>query len=86
MTNEAINTSNLLAELIDRRVYTQIQFFNAYHEFHTTQSLIKALSEGSDTQFIELVTGEQIELSGIVSLNGQFMPGFEHFEDFTCDC
>ena len=86
MVREAINKTSLIRGLIDRKAYCQIQFFNAYHEFHTVQGIIKTLVEHSSGDFIEMAAGEHIPLSGLVSIDGTFMPGYEHFEDFTCDC
>lgn len=84
MVHEAINKTGLIKDLIDQKAYCQIQFFNSYHEFHTVQGIIKAFVEQDD--FVELAAGEHIPFSGLVSINGVFMPGYEHFEDFTCDC
>lgn len=81
-----VEKHDLIRNLIEEKVYSQIQFFNSYHEFHTVQGLIKAMDTCEKGDFMELASGERIFISGIVSLNGRFMPGYEHFEDFTCDC
>lgn len=79
-----IDIENLsrIKDLISKRLFIQIQYFNEFHEFHTLQSIIK----NTDGDHIEMVNGVKIDISSIASINGNFLSGYQHMEDFTCDC
>ncbi len=69
-------------ELRLKRLYVQIQYFNGIREFHTVHTVIKKVAGN----IIETVNGDIIDTSLIASIDGDFLPGYEHMDDFTCDC
>lgn len=77
---------SILEDHAARRRYIQIQYFTEIREFIRTQAIIKDIYTLDGEEYLKLNTGEEIRLDKIVKVDDQLAPGFEHFEDYSCDC
>lgn len=58
-----------------------IQYFNEYRELHTASGLIRAVLTENEMGFVEMANGDRIRLDRIISLNGEFFPGYEDYDE-----
>ncbi|MCY7349528.1 MAG: hypothetical protein LH606_02510 [Cytophagaceae bacterium] len=58
-----------------------IQYFNEFRELHTASGLIRTLLTENQMGFVEMANGDRIRLDRIISLNGQFFPGYEDYDE-----
>ena len=73
--------AKLLEEALHIRNYVKLAYFDDIHAYHSVNTLLKRTDKG-----IELITGDIIQPEWIVSIDLVYAPGYEHIEDFTCDC
>ncbi len=78
---EKSNFTVLLEEALNTRKYVKLAYFDNIHAYHSVNTLLKRTDQG-----IELIAGEIIQPDWIVSIDLVYAPGYEHIEDFTCDC
>ncbi len=72
--------------LIKQRKYVGLLYFTPLHELLSTTAILKELYTLNDDQYLRLSTGEEVRLDLLVSANERLAPGYDYFEDFTCDC
>ena len=75
-----------VAMLIKQRKYIGLLYFTPLHELLSTTAILKELYTIKEVWNLRLSTGEEVRLDLLVSVNEQLAPGYNYFEDFTCDC
>ena len=62
--------------------FVRVEYLTDLHEFIKTDVLIKK----TDTNAIEIGTGEEIAIDRIVRIDGVLSPNFPGYESYSCDC
>lgn len=75
------NFEDLLKQALHIKQYVKLAYFDEIHAFHSVNVVMKETDQG-----ISLTTGELIQTEWIVSIDEVKAPGYEHIDDFTCDC
>ena len=78
---ETRSYTELLNDALKKGHYVKVAYFTPQHEFYSENVVMKPNGNG-----IALSTGQEIDADWIVSLNEVKAPGYEHIDDFTCDC
>lgn len=80
--------ASYLSDLVQQRQYVKVQYFTELHELITLNALLARLDKNDKDQLVVLSSGEQIPLSRLVSVGGQFSPNYEGYAPYceTCDC
>ncbi len=85
LTQEAFEA--LLNQLMQQRSRVQLYYFGELHDLCSATSLIRARLMQANTDWIELVSGEQIQVKQVVSANGVLAPNYADFAMcLTCRC
>lgn len=79
------NFHQKILDLIAKRKFIKVHYFNEYHEYISSTTILKEIITNARGDFALGNTGEEIRLDKIVRLEGQAAPGYS-IEDFTCDC
>ncbi|GAB3573821.1 hypothetical protein GCM10027578_35450 [Spirosoma luteolum] len=76
-----------LKRLVSGRTYVKVQYFTELHELITCNALLAGFTEAAGEPIVILSTGEQIPLTWVVSVDGQFSPNYEGYAPYceTCD-
>lgn len=74
-----------LSQVLERGIYSSIQYFTEYHEFMNKHVLIKELYFKDGVAHIRLSTGDEVPLKEIIRLNKVYSA--KHgFGEFSCEC
>ena len=70
-----------LSEAIQKKRYVLVQYLNDLHEFHYANAVLKMQGD-----LVLLSNGDLIDPHWIIRIDEMKAPGFEAYDDFTCDC
>lgn len=71
----------LLEQAIARPNRNQLHYFTEFREFQTTTAPMSGFVVEADHEFVELANGERIRLDRIISLDGNYFPGYEDYDE-----
>jgi len=74
-----------LTRVVNRGIYSAIQYFSEYHEFINKAAIIKKVFLKEGAAHMALSTGEEIPLDQIISLNKVYSSR-HGFDEFSCEC
>ena len=69
-----------------KREFVKLQYLSDIREFQTATGVINDIETRSGEEYLTLSTGEEVRLDRIVRLNDIAFPGFEGYDDYSCDC
>ena len=79
------NYYDLLEALATKRQYIRIHYFSEYHEFCTSDAIIKNLYIKEGYEYMLLSDGTEVRLDRLISTDGKFVPG-KGFDGISCEC
>ena len=79
--NDSRNYTQLLNDALEKGRYVKVAYFTPQHEFYSEHVVMR-----KQKNRLMLSNGKTIAPDWIASLNEVKAPGFEHIDDFTCDC
>jgi len=74
-----------LEQLVTKKSYVNIKFFNDYREYYSKNAIIKNFLKKEEKEYIKLNTGDEVRLDLLVSVNDKYLPG-NGFDEMNCTC
>lgn len=69
-----------------KREHVNLQYLSDIREFLTASGIINNIETKNGEEYLTLSTGEEIRLDRVVRLNDITFPGYEGYNDYSCNC